>query len=63
MSYAHVDNEPIYPAEHGWVSVLLENLGHFLAKRLGSRKTFSNWYDEQSLRGNHSIRDHIPEQG
>jgi hypothetical protein len=25
VSYAHVDNEPIYPAEIGWVSVLIEN--------------------------------------
>jgi TIR domain len=62
VSYAHVDNDPIYPAEHGWVSVLIQNLGNFLAKRLGRREAFSNWYDQHQLRGNHAIHDHIPEQ-
>jgi hypothetical protein len=62
VSYAHVDNEPIYPAEIGWVSVLIENLRRFLEKQLGRRGTASNWYADHSLHGNHPIRDHIPEQ-
>jgi hypothetical protein len=62
VSYAHVDNEPIYPAEFGWVSTLIQNLGHYLAKQLGRREAFSNWYDQQQLKGNQTIRDHIPEQ-
>jgi len=62
VSYAHVDNEPIFPAQFGWVSTLVQNLGHYLAKRLGRREAFSNWYDQQQLKGNQAIRDHIPEQ-
>jgi TIR domain len=62
ISYAHVDNEPIYPAEYGWVSVLVENLRRFLAKRLGRREAFSNWYDQQNLHGNDPVRHHIPAQ-
>ncbi len=62
VSYAHVDNEPIFPAQFGWVSALVQNLGHYLAKRLGRREAFSNWYDQQQLKGNQAIRDHIPEQ-
>jgi hypothetical protein len=62
VSYAHVDNEPIFPAQFGWVSTLIQNLGHYLAKQLGRREAFSNWYDQQQLKGNQQIRDHIPEQ-
>jgi TIR domain len=62
ISYAHVDNEPIFPAKHGWVSVLVDNLGRYLAKGIGRREAFSNWYDQQQLKGNQGIRDHIPEQ-
>jgi hypothetical protein len=62
VSYAHVDNEPIYPAELGWVSVLVQNLGHYLAKRLGRREAFSSWFDQYQLRGNHPIHDYVPQQ-
>lgn len=62
VSYAHVDNEPLYPSKHGWVSVLVDNLGRCLAKRLGRREAFSNWYDRHQLKGNQGIADHIPEQ-
>jgi hypothetical protein len=62
VSYAHVDNELIQPAQQGWVSTLVQLLGVYLAKRLGRREAFSNWYDQQQLRGNSPIRDHIPEQ-
>jgi hypothetical protein len=62
VSYAHVDNEPIFSDRLGWVSALVQHLGHFLAKRVGRREAFSNWYDQQQLRGNQAIRDHIPEQ-
>ena len=62
ISYAHVDNEPLYPAKHGWVTVLVDNLGRYLAKRLGRREAFSNWYDQHQLKGNQGIANHIPEQ-
>jgi TIR domain len=62
VSYAHVDNEPIFPAEYGWVSVLVKNLGGYLAKRLGRREAFSNWYDQHQLQGNQPVRDYIPDQ-
>ncbi len=62
VSYAHVDNEPIYPAELGWVSVLIDNLDRYLAKKIGRREAFSTWYDQRSLQGNHQIQNHIPDQ-
>src|SRR5262249_31528415 len=57
ISYAHVDNEPIDPAKGGWVSVFIQNLSRYLAKQLGRREAFSNWYDQQNLQGNHPITD------
>jgi hypothetical protein len=30
--------------------------------KLGRREAFSVWFDEQSLRGNHEVNGHIPEQ-
>jgi hypothetical protein len=62
VSYARVDNEPIWPAKHGWVTVLIENLSRYLAKKIGRREGFQNWYDEEQLKGNHGIREHIPAQ-
>ena len=62
ISYAHVDDNPIYPAQRGWVSVLVDNLGRYLAKKLGRTEAFSNWYDKAQLKGHHSIHDHIPDQ-
>ena len=50
------------PAEHGWVTVLIENLNRFLAKHLGRREVLSPWFDKHSLHGNSAIRDKIPEQ-
>ena len=62
VSYAHVDNEPIYPAERGWVSVLVDNLNRFLAKQLGRREILSHWFDQHSLDGNSAIDGKIPSQ-
>jgi hypothetical protein len=44
VSYANVDDRTFFPAEHGWVSVLVENLGHFLARQIGRREAFSIWF-------------------
>jgi hypothetical protein len=62
VSYAHVDDNPIYPAQRGWVSVLVDNLGRYLAKKLGRAEAFSNWYDKSQLKGHHAIQNHIPDQ-
>jgi hypothetical protein len=60
VSYADVDNQPFSPAEHGWVSVLVENFGHFLARQLGRREAFSIWFAPQNTAPRRV--SHIPEQ-
>ena len=62
VSYAHVDNEPIEPADHGWVDALIRVLEAELGMRLGRKDAFSVWRDNQNLRGNHQIHGEIPEQ-
>src|SRR5260370_32585736 len=62
ISYAHVDNEPIHPAQQGWVDALIRLLHTDLTMKFGRREAFSIWFDEQQLRGNHEINGHISEQ-
>jgi hypothetical protein len=64
VSYAKVDNDPVPPADNGWVGSLIQLLisGSGLAGKLGRREAFNYWIDEQSLRGNHEVNNHIPEQ-
>jgi hypothetical protein len=62
ISYAKVDNKAVLPVKNGWVSVFIENLDHYLAKRIGRREGFQNWYDDEQLKGNSGIREHIPAQ-
>jgi hypothetical protein len=62
VSYAHVDNEPIESAEHGWVDALTRILTIDLGMKVGRSELLSVWRDEQNLRGNHEVRGHIPEQ-
>ncbi|MBV8107570.1 MAG: TIR domain-containing protein [Hyphomicrobiales bacterium] len=62
MSYAHVDNAPIEPADHGWVDALVGILERDVVMRLGRKEAFSIWRDTQSLRGNYQISGHIPAQ-
>ncbi len=64
VSYASVDNDPMPAAERGWVGTLINILtsGSGLAGKLGRREAFTWWIDEQHLRGNHEVDDHIPDQ-
>jgi hypothetical protein len=62
VSYAHVDNEAVEPAEHGWVDALHRVLHTTLAQRIGRKEAFSIWRDSQDLRGNQDISRHIPDQ-
>src|SRR5262249_21326251 len=62
VSYAHVDNEPLDPTEHGWVDALIGILSIDLGRKLGRSEAFSLWIDAQQLRGNHEVSNHIPEQ-
>jgi hypothetical protein len=62
VSYAHVDNAPIEPADHGWVDALVRILECDLGMKLGRKEAFSTWRDTQSLRGNYQISGHIPAQ-
>jgi hypothetical protein len=64
VSYASVDNDPVPSADRGWVDALISILtsGSGLAGKLGRREAFTWWIDEQSLRGNHEVDKHIPEQ-
>jgi len=62
VSYAHVDNAAIEPADHGWVDAFVRVLDSDLSMKLGRKEAFSIWRDKQNLRGNHEISGHIPEQ-
>ncbi len=64
VSYASVDNDLIPSADVGWVDTLVRILtsGAGLAGKLGRRDAFTYWIDKQSLRGNHEVNSHIPEQ-
>jgi hypothetical protein len=62
VSYAHVDNTPMEPADHGWVDALVRILESALNMKLGRRDIASIWRDSQSLRGNHEVTGHINEQ-
>jgi hypothetical protein len=62
VSSAHVDDEPVYPADRGWVSVLLANLKQYLAVRRGDREADSIWYDQRRLPRDRPSMDYFPEQ-
>src|SRR5690242_6854365 len=62
VSYAHVDNTAIDPADHGWVDALVRVLDSDLSMKLGRKEAFSIWRDKQNLRGNHECSGYIPEQ-
>ena len=50
VSYAHVDDQPLFGAERGWVTVLVENLKSILARKLGRADDFSLWIDHDLAR-------------
>jgi hypothetical protein len=62
VSYAHVDNDAVEPADHGWVDALHRILRTTLAQKFGRKEAFSIWRDSQNLRSNHEISGHIPDQ-
>lgn len=49
ISYAHIDNKPVAPAERGWITQFHETLDALLSMRLG--KTATIWRDLK-LQGN-----------
>lgn len=51
VSYAHVDNQPLFGAEKGWVTTLVDNLRILLAEKLGRSDAYSLWMDPK-LSGN-----------
>ena len=62
VSYAHVNNSPVEGAKQGWVDTLVANLRSALGRKLGRSEAFELWVDEQKLRGNNEVSDHIPAQ-
>jgi len=59
ISYAHVDNAPLFGAEQGWVSALVRDLRNLLAQKMGRADAFSIWWDKIDLRGDHQITPEI----
>jgi hypothetical protein len=57
VSYAHVDDEPMFGAPRGWVSNLVKNLERQLATKLG-RKYAPPWMDHE-LAGNSPLTPEI----
>src|SRR5262245_18805131 len=58
VSYAHIDNDPLYDNSEGWVSKFEASLGKLLRRRLGRAPVLSIWRD-QKLRGNDYFDDAI----
>ncbi len=58
VSYAHIDDQPSYGAEEGWVITLIKTLKIQLAQKLGSEDAYTLWSDHQ-LPGNVPISEMI----
>lgn len=61
ISYAHVDDVPVFGAKDGWVTTLATNLKNRIVAKLGRRDAFSCWWDRSNLRGHHSVTPEIRE--
>jgi hypothetical protein len=59
ISYAHANNEPLLPAERGWVSMLAENVRTTLAMEIGPGAP-DVWMDYQ-LSGNEPLGEQLLE--
>jgi hypothetical protein len=59
ISYAHVDNEPFFDAPTGWVATFVRILKNELAQKVGRADRFELWFDNNNLRGNHSVTPEI----
>ena len=62
VSYAHVDNTIIDDASHkgnpdvkGWISYTVDYLKSSLNRSLGRSDYYQLWFDQQKLRGHHSV--------
>jgi hypothetical protein len=53
VSYAHVDDEPVAGADHGWVTHLVRCLKAQLARKLGRSDAYTLWMD-------HDLRNSAP---
>jgi hypothetical protein len=68
VSYAHVDDQPyLEPAPGldlpaGWVSTLVRQLQNELGQKIGRGDACKVWFDNHSLRGNHTLTDEIASQ-
>jgi TIR domain len=68
ISYAHIDNEPLFGAQEGWVTTLVNNLKNLLGVKLGcvevgkaeavKKEVYSLWMDYK-LRGNEPVTPDI----
>lgn len=59
VSYARVDDEPLFGADQGWVSTLVRDLRNLLPQKMGRLESLSILWDESELRGNHDITPEI----
>jgi hypothetical protein len=57
VSYAHIDDEPLYGAQRGWVTTLINNLETVVRQKLGF-KDFAFWMDRE-LAGNRPLTPEI----
>jgi hypothetical protein len=57
ISYASVDDQPIPPAESGWVSTLVGILDRYVAMQLGRTEAYSHWFDKQQLQGGQKVEE------
>jgi hypothetical protein len=55
VSYAHVDNIPMGPADRGWVDALVRDLEITLDMKKGSNNRPVIWRDLPNLRGNQEV--------
>lgn len=51
ISYAHVDNLPVFSEERGWIEQFYEDLRILLAQRLGRMDDVRIWWDNRRLDG------------
>lgn len=68
ISYAHIDNEPLFGAQEGWITTLVNNLKNLLGIKLGcvevrkaeagKKEVYSLWMDYK-LRGNEPVTPDI----
>jgi hypothetical protein len=58
VSYAHVDNEPLGDVDHGWISLLVQNIQTAVDRKLGRKGSCDIWMDYR-LRKNEPFTPNI----